>query len=119
MTIKELLQWIRAAPEGIQNTSITELHWWGERTVLRHQFLVLRFTHSSVSYELRLERVGKLIWSPARAAVDEATFTVVEQTHDIDFQADHQLLFAFLTDSSTAPAGMYASLVVLTISQFH
>ncbi|KAJ7918563.1 hypothetical protein B0H13DRAFT_1992608 [Mycena leptocephala] len=103
MTIQELAEWIRATSPDIQTLAVSDICWWAERTVLQHQFLVLRFQYAGQSYELKIERAGKLIWSPSRVAIDQATIRLAAPTRDSTFEARHRLLFALLTDRAIIP----------------
>ncbi|KAJ7061343.1 hypothetical protein C8F01DRAFT_1252987 [Mycena amicta] len=108
MTIQELSHWIRAAPVAIQDSVITDICWWEEsETVLKHQFLALRFRYAGSVHELSLERAGKVIMDPFRRAMDKATFKPVTQDYNPSFYNSHRLLFGLLTDKNIAPEGSF------------
>ncbi|KAJ7049191.1 hypothetical protein C8F01DRAFT_1378875 [Mycena amicta] len=99
MKTRELIAWIWDADADIQSAVITDVCWWAETyTVLKHQFIVLRFGE----YELVLERAGKALSDLSRVAVDRCTFRV-KGPKDYAFEREHTLLFALLTSRSAAP----------------
>jgi hypothetical protein len=105
MAIQQLCDWIEKATPDLQNSVVTDISWWADaHTLLRHQFLLLRFDHAGRSHELVLERAGKVIWSPLRLAIDRATFRAPGA--DKSFYKTHKLKFALLTDRSIAPEGL-------------
>ncbi|KAJ7061348.1 hypothetical protein C8F01DRAFT_161286 [Mycena amicta] len=108
MTIQELCAWIRRADADIQNTRITDICWWEEsETVLKHQFLALRFRYAGSVHELLIERLGKAMMNPFRLAIDKATFKPVTRQRDASFYKSHRLLFALLTDKNIASQGSF------------
>ncbi|KAJ7919442.1 hypothetical protein B0H13DRAFT_2656743 [Mycena leptocephala] len=105
MTIQELSAWVSSAHANVQEIAITDILWWAKRSVLRHQFLVLGFDYAGATYELTIERVGKLVLSPSQTAVDQAEFRVAPAGRDAEFEKKHKLLFGLLTDEKLLPNG--------------
>ncbi|KAJ7842405.1 hypothetical protein B0H13DRAFT_2365242 [Mycena leptocephala] len=105
MTIQELSAWVSSAHANVQEIAITDILWWAKRSVLRHQFLVLRFDYAGATYELTIERVGKLLLSPSQTAVDQAEFRVAPAGRDAEFEKKNKLLFGLLTDEKLLPNG--------------
>ncbi|KAJ7913668.1 hypothetical protein B0H13DRAFT_2326052 [Mycena leptocephala] len=103
MTSEEFSRWINGASKSIQDSIITDLSWWAQRdTVLHHQFLLLRFEHHELggsiqSYEIRLERAGKIITSLTGQAIDMVTISIPPPMEDPEFFKGYKLLFALLT----------------------
>ncbi|KAJ7061347.1 hypothetical protein C8F01DRAFT_1252991 [Mycena amicta] len=108
MTIQELCTWIRCADSEIQNALLTDVCWWAESgTVLKHQFLTLKFQYAGAVHELILERAGKVIMDPFRRAIDKATFKSTTLEQHTSFHKGHQMLFGLLTDKNIAPKGSF------------
>ncbi|KAJ7660384.1 hypothetical protein DFH06DRAFT_394680 [Mycena polygramma] len=113
MTNKDFRQWIlEEASQSIQNSKITHVTWWEERhTVLKHQFIIMRFEHKEYGnpttiYEVRLERAGKAIFSLASQAIDKATISTDLTLGNSKIFDGHKLLFALLTDKVLDPDNM-------------
>ncbi|KAJ7271217.1 hypothetical protein C8J57DRAFT_1321083 [Mycena rebaudengoi] len=106
MTNEDFRWWIlEEASQSIQDSKITHVTWWEERhTVLKHQFIIMRFEHAeygnpTTKYEVRLERAGKAIFSLASRAIDKATISTDKLSlGNITIFKDHRLLFALLND---------------------
>ncbi|KAJ7448092.1 hypothetical protein FB451DRAFT_1289233 [Mycena latifolia] len=108
MTVAEFVSWIRGSSTDVQSALITDICWWAvSQTLLKHQFLVFHFKHLGTTYKLTLERAGKIIWNPARLAIDKATLALATSGHDTVFEEAHYLMFALLTDQDIASLRAY------------
>jgi hypothetical protein len=110
MTNEDFRWWILSeASQSIQDSVITDVTWWEERhTVLKHQFIILRFEHTESggpksAYVVRLERAGKAIISLTRPAIDKATISVPSPLVGHKFFDDYKLLFGLLNHPDTVP----------------
>ncbi|KAJ7917882.1 hypothetical protein B0H13DRAFT_312149 [Mycena leptocephala] len=110
MTNEDFRWWILSeASQSIRDSVITDVTWWEERhTVLKHQFIILRFEHtesggSKSAYVVRLERAGKAIISLTRPAIDKATISVSSPLMGHKFFDDYKLLFGLLNHPDTVP----------------
>ncbi|KAJ7056262.1 hypothetical protein C8F01DRAFT_367532 [Mycena amicta] len=109
MALSALCSWIRNGSPELQTALITDVSWWEEsQTILKHQFLILRFDLGGILYDMRIERVGKLITSPTRRAIDRATITRAAAFDEAFYKA-HYLLFALLTDRNLVPGSSFVS----------
>ncbi|KAJ6458927.1 hypothetical protein C8R47DRAFT_1162531 [Mycena vitilis] len=113
MTNEDFRWWIlEEASQSIQSSKITHVTWWEERhTVLKHQFIIMRFEHKEYGnpttiYEVRLERAGKAIFSLASQAIDKATISTDLTLGNGKILDGHKLLFALLTDKVLDPGNM-------------
>jgi hypothetical protein len=110
MTNEDFRWWILSeASQSIRDSVITDVTWWEERhTVLKHQFIILRFEHTESgspksAYVVRLERAGKAIISLTRPAIDKATISVSSPLVGHKFFDDYKLLFGLLNHPDTVP----------------
>ncbi|KAJ7824578.1 hypothetical protein B0H13DRAFT_1919070 [Mycena leptocephala] len=110
MTNEDFRWWILGeACQSIQEATVTDVTWWAERhTVLKHQFILLRFEHAdygglTTAYEVRMERAGKVIFSRHSQAIDKATVSVRPSSADPSFFDNYKLLFALLNHRVLVP----------------
>ncbi|KAJ7059118.1 hypothetical protein C8F01DRAFT_1301417 [Mycena amicta] len=103
MALSALCSWVRNGSPELQTALITDVSWWEEsQTILRHQFLILRFDLGGILYDMRIERVGKLITSPTRRAIDSVTITRAAAFDEAFYKVNY-LLFALLTHRNLVP----------------
>ncbi|KAJ7056379.1 hypothetical protein C8F01DRAFT_1257647 [Mycena amicta] len=109
MAISALCSWIRNGSPELRAALITDVSWWEEsQTVLTHQFLILRFDLGGTLYDMKIERVGKVIASPTRQAIDRATITRAAAFDEAFYKA-HSLLLALLTHHDLVPKSSFVS----------